>query len=250
MMQLRLAGFVKTISPKSMIEHFKSIKALADRELKSEKEMGMVELVVMLYNEHDMAADMIARLVRHANYPFKLTVLNNTNQISPINFSRVWNKCIKETACDFICFMDSDVFVQEDWLNRLMESFLDEEVMLALPVMNKTSSNQQRADREAPYPNAEPLKEILAAQMVVYRKSVFDKVGLFDERFLLYGQDSEWGYRFLKSKLKGVVRRDVWLDHLGSYSINIMHKEENLEYNPSIEREYARNLYKYLTTKK
>ncbi len=231
------------------MDEFKKIKELADRPLKTEKQMGMVELVVMLYNEHEMAAGMIGDLVKHANYPFKLTVLNNIQQISPINFSRVWNKAIKETACDFICFMDSDVFVQADWLKRLMESFQDPTVMLALPVMNNTSSNQQREQREKPYGTMEVLKEILAAQMVVYRKSVFKELGYFDERFLLYGQDSEWGHRFLKSGLKGIVRKDVWLNHLGSYSINKMN-EAGIDYNASVEREYARTLYRFLTKQK
>ncbi len=231
----------------AITEEIKKIKALADRPLKTEKAMRMVEVVVLLYNEHEMACDVVSRLVKYANYPFKLTVLNNTAQIVPINFSRQWNHCAKESKCDFIIFMDSDVFVEQDWLKRMMESMEDESVDMVLPVMNKTSSTQQRKDAASPYPSQEPLTELMAAQMVLYRKSVFDKIGFFDERFLLYGQDSEWAYRFKKAKLNGIVRRDVWVNHIGSYSIAKFNEEENKAYNPSVEREYARTLFKYLT---
>lgn len=230
-----------------MIDEFKKIKELADRPLKTEKEMGMVEVVVLLYNEHEMAADMISRLIKYANYPFKLTVLNNTAQIVPINFSRQWNYLIRESRCDFICFMDSDVFFEQDWLKRMMESMEDPEVQFVVPVLDKTSCKQAFATCSSGYPSVTILTEMMAAQCVLYRKSVFEKIGYFDERFLLYGQDSEWGQRFLRSKMTAIVRNDVWAHHLGSYSIDKFNKEEKKDYNPTVEREYARNLFKFLT---
>lgn len=228
-------------------EDFKKIKDLADRPLKTESEMKMVELVVLLYNEHEMACDVVRDLVRYANYPFKLTVINNTHQIVPINFSKIWNKLIRETKCDYICFMDSDVFVQQDWLKRMMESFEDPSVDLVVPVLDKTSSNQAKATSAAPYGRTEVLNEIYAAQIAIYRKSLFDAIGFFHEGFLLYGQDSEFGHRFLKKGRRGIVRKDVFVHHIGSYSINKFNKEELKDYNASVEREYARNLFKYLT---
>lgn len=228
-------------------DDLKTIRALADKPLKTASEMKMVELVVLLYNEHEMAADMIGRLVKYANYPFKLTVLNNTAQNVPINFSRQWNKIIRESECDFICFMDSDVFFEQDWLKRMMESFDDPEVQFVVPVLDKTSCKQAYATEALPYPSSSVLTEMVAAQCVLYRKSVFEKIGLFDERFLLYGQDSEWGHRFLKRKMKAIVRTDTWAHHIGSFSIGKFNDENRDGYSPSVEREYARNLFKFLT---
>lgn len=232
------------------MQEFHHIKKLADRPLRTESEMGMVELVIMAYNEHDMVAQVIGEMVKHANYPFKLTVLNNIDQITPINFSRVWNKMIRETTCDFIGFFDSDVFVQEDWLKRMMESFEKPEIMLVVPVLDNTSSPQAKALSAAAYPSTEPLKVVLTGQMVIYRKTVFDTLGLFDERFLLYGQDSEWGHRFLRSGLEGIIRKDVFVHHIGSVSLKKFAEDHGHEYDAQLEREYARNLYKYLIKEK
>lgn len=229
------------------MDEFKKIRDLAALPAKDEKEMGMVEVIMFLYNEHAWAADnVIPRLVKHANYPFRLTFIDNTRQISPINFSRVWNKYIQESRCEFIAFLDSDVLVHQDWLKRLMESFQDPKIDVAVPVLDNTSCSSCRATSEAPYPSFAHLREILAAQMVVYRRSVFDRVGYFDERFLVYGQDSEWGYRFLKKGGKGIIRKDVFVNHVGSYSLNKFAEERKETYNKSIEREYARRLFDYL----
>jgi cellulose synthase/poly-beta-1,6-N-acetylglucosamine synthase-like glycosyltransferase len=228
------------------MEKFEKIKQLADRPLKTEAEMGMVELVIMAYNEHDMVADVVGHMIKNANYPFKLTVLNNISQITPINFSRVWNKMINETTCDFIGFFDSDVFFQPDWLKRMMESFNDPEIELVVPVLDNTSSPQARAVKEASYPSFEPLREVVTGQAVIYRRSTFEKHGLFDERFLLYGQDSEWGVRFKKNGGKGLVRKDVFCHHIGSVSLKKFAEDNKDLYDASLEREYARLLFRHL----
>lgn len=229
------------------MDEFTKIKQLADRPLKTEKEMKMVELVIMAYNEHDMVAQVVGEMIKHANYPFKLTVLNNIAQITPINFSKVWNKMINETNCDFIGFFDSDVFFQKDWLKRIMETFEDKTVDLVVPVLDNTSSPQAKATKEAPYPSTEVLNQIVTGQAVVYRRATFEKFGLFDERFLLYGQDSEWGARFKRMGGKGIVRRDVFCHHIGSVSLKKFAEDNKDLYDSSVEREYARRLFKHLT---
>lgn len=228
-------------------EELKKIRDLAATPLKTEREMGRVELVMMVYNEHELVADVVGKMITQANYPFRFTLLDNTRQITPINFSRVWNDRIKKTECDFIAFMDSDIYVEQDWLKRMMSSFEDPSVDLVVPVMNNTSSAQQKQAAASPEETEEVLTEILAAQCVIYRTECFKKYGLFDERFLLYGQDSEWGYRFRKMGGKGIVRKDVWLNHLGSYSLKKFAEESKELYNAPVERDYARALFKYLT---
>lgn len=227
-------------------DEFVKIKELAERPLKTDKEMKRVELVIMAYNEHDMVANVVGDMIKYANYPFKLIVLDNTSQITPINFSKVWNDRINKTECDFIGFFDSDVFVKQDWLKRMMSAFDDETVDMVLPVLDNTSNHQQKAQGEYPVGSSEVLNSIYGAQMTIYRKSLFDKIGLFDERFLLYGQDSEFGYRFLKHKRKGIIRRDVFVKHIGSYSLSKFAEDNKDLYNASAEREYARRLFKFL----
>ena len=228
------------------MEEFSKIKQLADKPLKTESEMGMVEIFVMAYNEHELVADIVGRMIKYANYPFKLTVINNIVQNAPINTSKIWNYLIKNSTCDYVGIFDSDVFFQQDWLKRMMESFKKLEIDLVVPVLDNTSSPQAKATVEGKLGDIEPLKEILTGQAVIYRKSIFKKYGYFDERFLLYGQDSEWGYRFRKMGGKGEIRKDVFCHHIGGGSLNKLAEDLKDIYNPSVEREYARKLFQYL----
>lgn len=228
------------------MDEFQLIKKLADKPLRTESEMEMVEIFVMAYNEHDLVADITGRMIKYANYPFKLTVINNVAQNAPINTSKIWNHLIKGSVCDYVGIFDSDVFFQDNWLKRMMESFKNPQIELVVPVLDNTSSPQARATQEGVYGSIEPLREILTGQAVIYRKSIFQKYGYFDERFLLYGQDSEWGYRFRKMGGRGEIRKDVFCHHIGGASLNKLAEDLKDEYNPSVEREYARKLFKYL----
>ncbi len=55
---------------------------------------------------------------------------------------------------------------------------------------------------------------ITGANMFI-RKSVLDDVGLFDEDFFLYFEDTELSYRIAENKYKSVLLADVKIIHLG-----------------------------------
>jgi len=75
---------------------------------------------------------------------------------------------------------------------------------------------------------------------VLYKKEIFERVGYFDEDFLLYGQDSEWSYRLMKNGFHTYLRPDVSVEHLKHYSIGTAAK--NREFNRQVEADYARRL--------
>lgn len=66
-------------------------------------------------------------------------------------------------------------------------------------------------------------------------KGVFEKYGLFDERFYIYGQDSEWA---LRSK-GAMMRKDVLVRHIGGASFNS-------DPNKEADKIYARALFQKL----
>lgn len=234
--------------PGEKIEKIREMVKLVRRSLFTEKELRRVEVIMLRYEDGEVAKDCVARITENTDWPFKLTVYDTRSQPRPTNISKVWNKLIRESTCDYVMILDSDVFVpklEPCWLTRMMGTF-EKDCHVVVPRVNRTSCPQMKADRAEEYP-AEPerLKEILAAQCVLYEKEIFEKIGYFDEDFLLYGQDSEWGDRLLKSPFKGYVRTDVLLDHIGSYAINKAVKIDN--YDSSLEREYAGILFKEKT---
>jgi cellulose synthase/poly-beta-1,6-N-acetylglucosamine synthase-like glycosyltransferase len=218
---------------------YQPIIDLVKQPLVNEKDTKMVEIVMLKFRDPEVEKRCVSQIIQNTDHPFKLTVYDN--RVNGKNISKIWNKLIKESTCDYICILDSDAFVPKGWLTKMMDSMNRTDVVV--PLITETTCNQQKASE--PGEGEEPLNEIFAAQCVLYRKSVFDRMGYFNEDYLLYGQDSEWGYKLLFSEQRAILRKDVLVEHLGSYSISKTLKE----FPALLEREYAHHLFSKVSGK-
>lgn len=221
------------------MEEFKRIKELAEIPMTDDHVTKRVEIIMLKFKEEPKVIDeAISRIIHNTDWPFKLTIFDN--RLNTANTSRAWNKLVEESTCDYICIIDSDCFVEKDWLNRMMESI--EETGIVIPVFDNTGGSGQKYSFPHVYPSKSINQGIWSGCCFLFKKSVYEKLGPFDERFYLYGQDSEWAFR--ARKIGGaVMRKDVWMHHIGNYS---MSKNENA----SMDKIYASNLFKYLCQKK
>lgn len=219
------------------MDELEKIKVLAEVPMTDDKDTRRVEIIMLKFKEDkSVIDDSISRIVHNTDWPFRLVIFDN--RLNTANTSRAWNKLIRESTCDYICIIDSDAFVPEGgyWLTRMMESI--DETGLVIPVSNLSGGQSQKVSKEEPYPSFIRNKGIWSGYCFLFKKSLYDTLGGFDERFYLYGQDSEWAHR---SKRTGgaVMRRDVLVRHIGNYS---MSKNEVKDQ----DRIYARKLFQYL----
>lgn len=211
--------------------------------LADEKEIDMIEIGMLKYKDPKVETKAVEHIIKNTEHPFKLTVYDN--RVNGKNLSKIWNKLIKESLCDYICLINSDAYVPEKWLRSMFKTLREEDnCYLVVPRVDNTYCPQQQANKAE---DIEPTKltTIFAAQCVLYDKKLFEKIGYFDEDFLFYGQDSEFGHRLLKSDCDGYVDNRVLVKHVGSYSINRAAKRG--EYDKELERFYAKKLFKIKT---
>lgn len=232
------------IDEEAKIQTIEDIKREVQREVPTERDLKMVEIIVLKYKDPEVETRCVQKIIENTEWPYKLTVYDN--RWGTKNMSKIWNKLIKESICDYILIMDSDVFVprlKPCWLTRMMEVFYDPNCFVVVPKVSKTSNPEQKGSAERT--SVRKLKTIFAAQCVLYKKEIFDKVGYFDEEFLFYGQDSEWASRLMKEGFDVYLRPDVSVEHLKHYSISKASK--NKEFNAQAEREYAEQLLREKT---
>ena len=220
------------------MEELKKIKELAKIPMTDDLITKRVEIIMLKFKEEPQVIDRaISSIVNNTNWPFKLTVFDN--RLNTANTSRAWNKLISESTCDYVLLIDSDCFVlkvEPCWLTRMMESVDDKGIVI--PMVTSTGSPSHRASKARDYPSFDLNTSIWSGMCFLFKKSRYEELGEFDERFYLYGQDSEWAFR---AKQKGVImRRDVLIEHIGNYT---MSKNENA----SLDKIYASQLYKHLT---
>lgn len=222
------------------MQELERIKELAKIPMTSDSETKRVEIIMLKFKEEpEIINDSVSRIINHTNWPFKLTVFDN--RLNTANTSRAWNKLIKESTCDYVLIIDSDAFVPTSiepcWLTRMMQSI--DETGIVIPVVDNTGSPSHKASRAEEYPSSSRNQTIWSGMCFLFKKSTYEQLGEFDERFYLYGQDSEWAFR--AKKIGGAtMRKDVFVHHIGNYS---MSKNEN----SGIDKLYASQLYKYLT---
>lgn len=231
-------------TPEERARKVEKVRALARAPVPTEHELKMVEIIVLKYKDPEVEWQCAKHVLENTEWPYKLVLYDNRPGTK--NMSKIWNKLIRESTCDYILIMDSDVFVPKlnpCWLTRLMSTFEQKnDCVVVSPKVTKTSCTQQRGrtpvDREP-----EKFREPFGGMCVVYKKEAFERAGYFDEDFLMYGSDTEWAFRFLKLAGGAYLRHDVVVDHISHYSTRKEARTAAPPYDRDVEREYAQSLY-------
>jgi GT2 family glycosyltransferase len=220
----------------------KKIFELAKQPLADDKKIKRVEIIVLKFKEEPEVIDeCITRIIHTTQWPFKLNIFDN--RPNSANTSKIWNKLIKESTCDYVCMIDSDAFVpavKPCWLTRLMESVDQHGIVVPMGEGAKIGG-ANKDDHAWLYPSEMLSDGIWSGFCFLLRKDLMDKVGWFDEDFYLYGQDSYFAYK-LRKKFGGTIfRTDVLVRHLAGYSADKAEKEDGFD--NEAEKQYARSLF-------
>jgi hypothetical protein len=229
--------------------------------LLSDRESQRVEIIVLKYKLPNIERQCMSHLIQYTNWPYKVTWYDTRNQ--PANFSKLWNRLVYESSCDYILIMDSDAYVSPHWLERMMACFQPDFVCKKSFVVEQ--SQTQDISNTIIEENAEDINVYAAPVGVVvpvtrgsgahaiqykewkdktpclvqdqvsgffflFRKELLEDVGYFDERFYLYGQDSEWIDRVVASDWNIVMCRNVCVEHDVSASIKQARKDGEFHY--------------------
>jgi hypothetical protein len=218
------------------MSELREIAELARIPMKSEQETRRVEIIMLKFKEEPKIIDeAIHRIIHNTNWPFKLTIYDNRPNTA--NTSRIWNKLIKDSTCDYVLIIDSDAYVPKTepcWLTRMMDSIDDRGIVI--PVSDAPGGAGQHVGRAEKYPNAVLNTGVWSGYCFLVDKRIFEKYGYFNEDFYIYGQDSEWAWR-----TKGaMMRKDVLVRHIGgaSFKSNPLRDKDKL---------WARMLFNKLT---
>ncbi len=217
-----------------------------NRPLPSDSEIRRVEIIILKYKDPEVEVKCAQHLLENTEWPYKLVFFDNRPGTK--NMAKIWNKLIRESTCDYVALMDSDAFVpkmEPCWLTRCMQTFdMYPDCYAVSPMLDNISFPQQRA---ATPRNTKPEKcvEEFANTCMVFKKDLFEKVGYYDEDFLIYGADPEHAYRVVKSPYAAYLRPDVVVGHEWHHSAKKAAAKQ--EYNKVAEKEYCTELLKKKT---
>jgi len=154
----------------------------------------------------DSSTDSTKEIIRSFNDPRLRTVTNKTD--SGASFSR--NQGIKKSKGNPIILLDADSYVTRDWIRGHAELYKETSAdIFGGGIVGIYHSIYGRADGFCSWWNSIPhskdryLKKLhLPTNNLSIKKEVFQKIGYFNEKMRLGGEDAEFCFRALKNNLK------------------------------------------------
>jgi O-antigen biosynthesis protein len=166
-------------------------------------------------------------------------IKNDTN----MGVSVAWNQGIGMAEGKYICFMNSDVEVYDDWLDFMIASINsgDCDVIMATPMYAYPYGRAKKALEI----RKDELSEFCDFSCFLTKKEIFDKVGLFDENIKLgWGEDVIFKHKLEKLGLKIRSTKMVNTHHIGmATGFSMMNHGELVNEAMDKNREYIKKTY-------
>lgn len=216
-------------------------------KMKDDGDLGRVEIIVLKYKNPEIEKECVQRIIDHTSHPYKLTLFDNRPNTG--NTSKAWNKLIREATCNLVLIMDSDAFVNPDWLEPLVDCMTKhQDCILAVPVIENTAGGavqQRKPSFEEPFVT----KDHTSGFCFLTRKDYIKNIGWYDEDFYIFGQDSDMCERvmahdFYKQYVvpKSLVHHGYIETPETSFSMSTRKAYEEGEFNWALDTQYAPNL--------
>lgn len=215
--------------------------------------MPEVSVIIVNYNSGDRLRRCLDCLAAQSFTDFETIVIDNGSQDASIDaarasapparvidagknlgFAAANNRAAKEARGEWLAFLNPDAYAALDWLEQLMSATRRYAWADAFGSTQLDAADPDRIDGAGdvyhvfglsyrggfgrPAEELPPDGECFApcAAAALYRKSRFDALGGFDERFFCYGEDADLGFRLRLAGGRAVQVRAAVVRHEGS----------------------------------
>lgn len=216
-----------------------------------------VSVIVLNFNGEKVISLCLERLLEQTYPNFEIIVVDNNstdkslesiepylrnNKLSVVKSERNRgcpggrNFGVQYAKGELLAFVDNDGFVHPNWLESAIEPFLSDDTIGAVTsvvlfnrnpaVLNGTGGTVNRLGYGGDHNYHQPIEFAPLPTEVLYpmgcgmlvRRSVLDKIGLWDESLLNYYDDTELGFRVWKIGYRVVVAPGALIYHEFNYS--------------------------------
>lgn len=137
-----------------------------------------------------------------------------------VGFAKAVNQGIRAASGEYIAILNNDIMVFNDWLEDLQDVLQNTETKLVMatpmygqPFARAVESAELR-DKTDGKLMEDTLSEFTDFSCVLTKKELFDKIGLFNEEFFMYGEDLDFLRRMKKEGLKYASTKRVNTHHI------------------------------------
>ena len=232
--------------------------------------MSKLNIVMAAFNQFKMTDRSICSILKNTNLDFKLIVVNNgsTDETSDMiqkyindivyveaeknegcGIGRNIGLRLLDDNCEYVILVDNDIYTPVGWAEKLIY-FMEKhpEIGLGGPATNFAGSPQlidnvpnletdeeieefsknYKSDKEY---STVPYRWPVIGFCQIVRKSIYDKIGLFDENFKLYGcEDNDFCYRTEREGWQLAYIDSIFVYHHGHGGLGLLGDEGSLQW--------------------
>ena len=190
------------------------------------------EVVVVDNNSNDGSLEMAKSNFSKADF------IKNEENFGYAAGNNVGIRYSLERMADYVCVLNNDAEVEEDFLGRLVGAMeKDNEIGIASPVIFNGNNKQVWFSKgkidwlkmKVVHSVKIETKDVYESDFIsgcamMISSEVFNEVGLLDEDFFLYWEDADFSYRVKKAGFKNVIVTASWAYHFEKSQDNLENK--------------------------
>lgn len=156
-------------------------------------------------------------------------------------FSVAVNEGIRNARGEYVILLNNDAYADKAFVGELVNKMESDSKIFSAQALMLQENNKNLVDgagdyfsamgwafargkdKEAEYYTTDKDVFSCCAGAAIYRKSVFDEIGLFDENFFAYLEDMDVGYRARLKGYRNVIATKAKVYHVGSGSSGSRH---------------------------
>ncbi len=214
-----------------------------------------VDLVIINYNTLGYLKECIASIQRNTSYPYNLIVVDNGSNDGSVKylaqfreitliinkenlgFARACNQGIMAGEGEFVVILNSDIKVSSGWLAALVQTAKSDEMIgvvgpkmvneknqiigAGVTSLNQFCSSRGLGEKDRPdlFDQLEDCYTVGGACYLI-RRQALRKVGVFDENYFFYFEETDLSLRMLEKGYRVVYTPDVKIIHYHEGSID------------------------------
>lgn len=189
------------------------------------------EVIVVDNNSQDNTRNVVKALIKKNSNKYCQLSLYNQDKIQTSYATR--NLGIKKSKGEILCFIDSDMWVDDDYLTKVTQAYLAraEECFYMgcnVEIVMKEGNIYEKYDKLTGFPMERYLNKshYVGAGCLVVNQETFKKAGLFKENFYS-GGDFEFGQRVYEAGIGQFFNKEITIYHpaRGSYNEHLVKSE-------------------------
>ena len=207
-----------------------------------------ISIVIPMYNAGKIIENVLQSLENQTDKNFEIIIVDDVStddsveivkkhSLEPIILpknggpSRARNVGVKNAKADVILFMDTDVILCPDVIEKLIEMFKDQSINVVAGINDtKNHYNNFISDYENlyisyMYHNLVNFASGFYTCFTVIRKNVFNNVGGFNENIRM-SEDTEFGHRLLRKGYKINLNKKIVFSHIKEYTFYTYFKKQ------------------------